>query len=313
MPDRGRRVLVTGATGFVGANLVRALVERGAHVGAVVRPGGSRDRIARHESELELFAADVGVPGDLDTAVERFRPEFAVNLAMTAGYPDTAAQRLEQLEVSVLGTARLVEALAAVGGCERLVHVGSSLEYGPKAAPMREQDVLAPIIPRGAAKAAATLVCLVWARMLAVPAVVLRPFTVYGPFEASGLVPSALRAALAGGELPLTEPGVVRDFVYVGDVVDAILRAFDAPALDGEILNVGSGRQTTIEELVEAVRRVTGGELRVQPGAYPLLPHDTRQWAADLGRTRRVLGWTPATDLDEGLRQTLAWLETHTP
>lgn len=313
MPDRGRRVLVTGAAGFLGANLVRALLERGSHVCAVIRPGGSRERIAELETELELHAVDLRDAEELAAAVRLLRPELAVNLAMPGGHADTAESRLEQLEVSALGTARLVEALAAVGGCERLVHVGSSLEYGPKAEPMREGDLLAPAVPRGAAKAAASLVCLAWARALGLQATVLRPFTVYGPFEGHArMVPTALRSALAGAELPLTEAGIARDFVYVGDVVDAILRALEAPGLDGEIVNVGSGRRTAIEELVEAVQRVTGRELRVRPGAYPTLPHDARMWAADVERAREILGWTPATELEEGLRRTLAWLETRT-
>lgn len=313
MPDRGRRVLVTGAAGFLGANLVRALLERGSQIGAVVRPGGSQERVAGLETELELHAVDLRAAEDVAALVGLFRPELAVNLAMPGGHPPTAADRLEQLEVSALGTARLVEALASAGCCDRLVHVGSSLEYGPKAEPMREGDRLAPTTTRGASKAAAALVCLAWARALGLQAIVLRPFSVYGPFESgSRLVPSALRAALAGTELPLTEPGIARDFVYVGDVVDAILRALEAPGVDGQILNVGTGRQTTIEELVEAVRRVTGRELRVRPGAYPILPHDVRTWVADVGRAREILGWMSATGLEEGLRRTLAWLETRT-
>ena len=117
MPDlAGRRVIVTGAGGFIGANLVRALLERGALVTGVVRPGSNPWRLAEVEDELDLVPADAPVPGALEDAVTRARPELAVHLALPAGHPQTFSERLEQLETSVLGTARLLEALA-VAGC----------------------------------------------------------------------------------------------------------------------------------------------------------------------------------------------------
>ena len=310
----GTRVLVTGAAGFIGANLVRALLTGGAHVTGLVRPGGAMWRLAEVEDELDLLDADALVPGALDEAVARARPELAVHLAFTGGHPTSPSERLEQLEVSVLGTARLVEALATAG-CSRLVHVGSSLEYGPKSERMREDDLLAPVVPRGAAKAAATLVCLAWSRAVGIPAVVLRSFAVYGPWEdESRLVPTALRASLAGKDLPLTEAGIARDFVYVGDVVDAILRGLTAPATAaGQVVNIGSGVQTTIEELVATVGRVVGRDVRTLTGAYATQPHDASTWAADVERAREVLDWAPSIGLEEGLRRTLSWLDARAP
>ena len=311
MPDlAGRRILVTGAGGFIGANLVRALLECRALVTGVVRPGSNPWRLTEVEDDLDLLPADAPVPGALDHAVTCAQPELAVHLALPAGHPQTSSERLEQLETSVLGTARLLEALAAAG-CSRLVHVGSSLEYGSRAEPMREDDPLAPVVPRGAVKAAATLVCLAWARALAIPAVVLRPFSVYGPWEGyDRLVPSALRAALDGTELSLTSPGIVHDFVYVGDVVDGIVRGLAAPPrADGQIDNIGSGVQTTNEELVAIVGRVVGRDVRTLPGTHPAGPHDSGSWVADVERGRELLGWVPSTQLEEGLRYTLAWLE----
>ena len=307
---RRRRVLVTGAGGFIGANLVRALLEGGARVVALVRPEGSVGRLAGLEDDVEIVGVDLRAPESLHSVVAGVRPELAVNLAAVTGHPQTPGERLAHLEVSVLGTARLVEALA-VAGCRRLVHIGSSLEYGPSSDPMSEDDRLRPTVPRGAAKAAESIVCLVWAGALGVPALVLRPFSVYGPWEhESRLVPTALRATIDGTELRLTEPDVVRDFVYVGDVVEAIVRALEAPdGVDGEIVNVGSGVQTTVEELVATIGRVVGRETHVRHGAYPVLAHDSRTWVADVERARRLLGWESSTPLEEGLRRTQAWLE----
>jgi nucleoside-diphosphate-sugar epimerase len=227
---------------------------------------------------------------------------------MPFGHPTTSDERLEQLEVSAMGTAVLTEALAWAG-CSRLVHVGSSLEYGNDRRTLDEEAHLAPATPRGAAKAAATLVCLSWARALELSAIVLRPFSVYGPGEpAHRLVPTAFRAALDGDELTLTRRGLVHDFVYVDDVARAITLALTAPA-DQRIVNIGSGVQTTNEELVGLVERVTGREIRLSSDRYPEQAHDRSFWKADVALARDLLGWMPATGLEDGLRKTLSALQ----
>lgn len=300
-------MLVTGAGGFIGASVVRALFAEGAHVVAAIRPGSRPWRLAGLDGRIEIVPLDVRAP---DGIVANVRPELAVGCAAVGGHPQSVEQRLEQLEVSVLGTTRLVAALAGAG-CERFVHLGGSIEYGPSSRPMRETDRLAPVVPRGGAKAAETLACLTIARSLELPVVVLRPFAVYGPLEPDArLVPSALRAAREGVALPLVEPGIVRDFVYVGDVAGAVVLALTGgAALDQAVVNVGTGVQTTVEALVATVGRVLGREVEVVPGAYALRAHDARTWVADVTLAEELLGWRATTSLEEGLRLTAAALD----
>lgn len=299
---------MTGAGGFVGANLVRALRDGGSEVVGLVRPGATLPRLADLDGDVELLEVDVVEPRTLEAAVKRTRPDLAVNLVVEGTHPSTSAERLRQLEVAVLGTARLVEALARAN-CARLVHLGSSLEYGPRPRSHREDDGLSPTVSRGVAKAAETIVCLGSARVLGISAVVLRPFSIYGPWDhESRLVPTAIRAALRGSELPLTKPGLVHDFVHVDDVVRAIsLAASGAPALDGKIFNVGTGVQTTNEELVAMVGSLAGTEVSTTLDAHPTRAHDTHVWVADNERARTELGWTPAVGLEAGLRSTISW------
>jgi len=299
-------VLVTGAGGFVGANLVRRLLALDAAVHAVVRPGAPAPRLAGLAGALVLHPADVRDAAALAAAVAAARPTLLVHLAAAAGHARDAAARAEALAVSVEGTAHLLRAAEPFAGA-RLVHVGSSLEFGPRERPLRESDPLLPATPRGFAKAAAALLCGEAARA-GRPVVIVRPFSVYGPWESlERFVARAIRAALRGEELPLTAPGHRRDFVHVDDVVDGILAAARVPGVEGESFQLGTGVQWANEELVEQVAKAVGKPLRVRVGAWPSSPSDVGHWVADPAKSRARLGWSARHDLASGLAHTVAW------
>ncbi len=227
--------------------------------------------------------------------------------AARAGHPTTPAERAAALDDTVNGTAALCEAMATAGS-GRIVALGSSLEYGPADVPLDEGRMLAPSTFRGATKACATILCRQIAGEAGVPVVVLRPFSVYGPWESpSRFVPTVMRALQTGRDLPLTGPGIRHDFVFVADVVAACLLAAAAPGVNGEVINVGSGRQWANEELVEMAERVAGLKARITVGAYPDCPVDTGHWVADIDKARRLLGWTPEHPLERGLAETWRW------
>lgn len=301
------RVLVTGAAGFLGANLVRRLLGLGIEVHAVVRPRAPAPRLDGLGAGLVLHAADVRDAAGLAAAVTAARPAALVHLAAAHGHPHDAAARAEALAVSVEGAANLLAARSACGAA-RLVHVGSSLEFGPRERPLRPSDPLRPTTPRGLAKAAAALLVGEAARAGA-PVVVVRPFSVYGPWEApTRFVPRAIRAAVRGEELPLTGPGHRRDYVHVDDVVEGILAALRTPGIEGESFQLGTGVQWANEELVEQVAKAVGRPLRVRVGAWPASPSDVGHWVADPATSRARLGWSPRHDLASGLADTVAWV-----
>jgi nucleoside-diphosphate-sugar epimerase len=303
----GSRVLVTGAAGFIGANLVRELVGRKARVFALVRPATAHARLAGLEDRIDILDADLEDPLAVERAVLTARPDFAIHAAAPGGHPNTPAERRWMLASTVLGTENLVTALTGTG-VARFVHTGSSLEYGPREVPHVEDENPAPITPRGVAKLGSTLLCRQRAETEGFPAVTLRIFSAYGPWESPGrFVPTAVRAALSRVELLLTKPGIRRDFVYVADVVDAVLRALTAVGVEGEIVNVGRGEETTNEELVAILEEVVGRRIAVRPGAFPTRPGDVLHSRADLSKADRLLGWCPPTSLREGLARTVEW------
>ena len=307
---QGTRVLVTGAAGFIGANLVRRLVDEGAEVHALVRPTTALWRLEDAAARVTLHCADVLDPPALRAAAVASEPEFVFHLAADgAKSHDADAARL--LQANAVGTLNLLAATAPLAYA-RLVHVGGSSEYGPHDEPLKETDRLEPVTAYGASKAAATLVCQQFARAHQRPIIIVRPFSVYGPWETpTRLIPTAIVAAFEQRELLLTPPGYRRDLVHVADVVDACLLAAACDAAPGEVVNIGTGRQWTNEEVVRTIERVSGRQIRTRVGHYRPRLSDTAHWVADVSKSERLLGWRAARTLEAGLQETVAWWVAH--
>jgi nucleoside-diphosphate-sugar epimerase len=300
------RALVTGAAGFVGANLVRRLLADGHEVHGLVRTGTDRWRLAEVAGDVPVGEADLRDAEAMAAAFARARPEAVFHLGTRGAYSWQADAR-EILETNVLGTANVLDAcVRAEAGA--LVNTGSSSEYGFKDHAPAESEPLEPATVYGVAKAAATLLCTSVGRERGLPVTTLRLYSVYGPWEEPGRFVPALTAAALGGTLPvLASPGVARDFVWVGDVVDAYLLAASARG-EGAVYNVGSGGQTTLAEAVDAARRVLGVTEEPAWGSMADRSWDTDVWVADVSKIERELGWRPAVGFDEGLARTADWL-----
>lgn len=276
---------------------------------AVVRTGSDLARLTDVQGRIGVERADVLDLDGLTRALRRARPDFVVHAAVAGGHGSTPEEASDLLASAVLGTHNLLRAIDGLP-VRRLVHAGSSLEYGPRSRPLREDDELRPTTLRGVAKAAATLLLQQHAVASGLPVVTLRLFSVYGPWEqADRFIPTAARALLEGVPLRLTRRGIRRDFVRVEDVASAFVAALTADVGRGVTVNVGTGVETANEEVVALLQEVSGRRLDVREGAYPERPVDTEHWSADVSRARELLGWKPARALREGLAETLRWWE----
>lgn len=305
-----KRVLVTGVGGFIGSNLAAELIQRGLEVNGVVRPSSDLWRLHHLTPHLRLHTADVADTDALRRVFQDVDPEIVFHLALSTGHPLTAEEHEDLARGGILGTWNALQVAAALG-VQRFVHIGSSLEYGEREAPLEESDPVQPGTFRGAVKAAATLLSLGMWRTAGLSVVVLRPFYVYGPWDnPAHLIPRAIRAAFLREELPLTESTYVHDPVYVEDVIDACILAGTGDALAGEVINVGSGRQLRNHDIVRAIEEATGRPIEIRSGAFPARPSDRRHWVADIKKAKRLLGWEPRHTLEMGLESTLRWYET---
>jgi UDP-glucose 4-epimerase len=295
-------VVVAGAAGFIGSNLVRALAARGDSVHALVRPGTSLARLEGLVDRITVHRVDACDREALLDCLREVRPAAVVNAARSRPSRDDP---LISVRDNVTAAANLLVS-AAAAGCARFVQLGSSTEYEARHGRLDESTPLRPTSIHGATKAAASLVCHALAEELSLALVVLRPFNVYGPWDApEHLIPTAISAAFDDRELVLAPHGR-RDWVFIADLVEACLLAIDA-AIAGEDLNLGSGRHWGNKEVVETIARLCGRRIRVRVDEQAARPWDRDDWRADSSKAGKLLGWKPRHDLVSGLEATIAW------
>jgi dolichol-phosphate mannosyltransferase len=301
-----KRVLVSGAASFIGANLARRLVRDGHDVVLLARPGSLLWRLDDLDAPVE--AVDLSDQAAVRAIVRQSAPEWIFHLAAHGSF---STQRDAELMVrtNVLGTMILANC-AAEAGCSSFVHAGSSSDYGFKDHAPSETETIEPNSDYAVTKAAATLYCAYAARRSGIRAVTLRLYSVYGPFEEpTRLIPQLLIHAGRKELPPLVDPRIGRDFVYVDDVVDAFLAAA-AGGEPGAVYNVGTGRQTNLADVVAVAREHFGIAAEPAWGSMPSRSWDTTVWRSDNTLIRQALGWSPRFDLRSGLEATMQWLRS---
>ena len=300
-------VLVTGGAGFIGSNLVRALVERGDRV-RVLDNFSTGNRANLEGLGVEIIEGELRSYERVHNATRGV--EVVFHLGALGSVPRSVQDPLTSSAVNVEGTLNVLLA-ARDEGIRRVVFSSSSSVYGSRSdLPVTEALPCDPISPYGVAKLAAERYCVSFSRVYeSFETVVLRYFNVFGPRQSpysqyAAMVPLFI-TAIAGGE-PVTIFGdgeQSRDFTYVENVVDATLRAGEADGASGRIFNVAAGSAASVNAVADAIARILGKP--VERLHEPPRPGDIRDSWADVAEAERVLGYRPGVDLEEGLRRTI--------
>jgi nucleoside-diphosphate-sugar epimerase len=295
------RVLLTGAGGFIGAQVARALLARGAEVHAVVRDRSRAPRLAGIEGELTIHEADLVDPAATARVIEASKPEICVHgawYAVPGKYLD-APENLTHVAASLDLAQRLVHA-----NCTRIVGLGTCFEYDTSlGAPLTESSPTKPRFLYAASKLALYELLSHYAPLAKTGFAWCRIFYQYGPMEArERLVPHVIDRLRSGGVAETTAGGQIRDFLHVADV-GAAIAAVALSDLQGAV-NVGSGTPVTVRELVSTIARICDAEDRVRFGAIPYRANDPMHVLADVSKLAGT-GFRPAFDLESGLRDTI--------
>ncbi|OGS11155.1 MAG: hypothetical protein A2234_02475 [Elusimicrobia bacterium RIFOXYA2_FULL_58_8] len=306
-----KKVILTGGTGFVGANLARRMLAEGHQVHMLVRPGCMAWRLDSIKEKLAFHESDLDDRARLSGIVKEVGPDWIFHLAAHGAYSwQTDADAMVRTNVS--GTINLLEACLE-RGFEAFVNTGSSSEYGFKDHAPGESECPEPNSCYAVTKAAGTDYCRYAARSGNAHVVTLRLYSVYGPYEAPGrLVPALVLNGLKGTLPPLVAPEVAHDYVYIEDVCDAyLLAASRGDTQRGAVYNVGTGTQVTMRETVDIVRNAMRVKTEPQWGAMQNRVWDTTSWGCDNRLIRRELGWYPRFDFAGGFRKTAEWFSSH--
>ena len=317
----GRRVLVTGADGFIGSHLVERLVTEGAEVRALClytsngTHGWLDESAPDVQGAIDLRLGDVRDAGLVRDLVDGC--DLVIHLASLIAIPYSYLAPASFVETNVVGALNVLEAVRASGGT--MINTSTSEVYGtPESVPISETHPLRAQSPYAASKIAADKLCESYAASFGVDVATLRPFNTYGPRQSMrAVIPTVLTQLLAGAkEVRLGNLSPRRDFTFVSDTVDGFVRAASVGMEPGETVQLGTGRTYSIGEVINLCRTLTGREdaevvvedARVRPDGS-----EVEVLLSDPAVAQQRFGWTPCVELEDGLRSTAAWIAERHP
>jgi len=301
--------LVTGGAGFIGSHLCEALVDRGDQVRVVDSLITGHRRNLAHLPSVEILEGDLAEPDVARRAVEGV--EYVLHQAAIPSVPRSVKDPIESNRANIDATLNVLVA-ARDAGVRRVVYAGSSSAYGnSETLPKVETMPTAPLSPYALQKLVGEQYCALFTTLYGLETVSIRYFNVFGPRQDpsspySGVI-SLFITALLGGRPPTVfgDGGQTRDFTYVANVVDGVLRACTALEASGQVINVAVGTRVSLLELFAAVKKLTGAT--VEPEFGESRAGDVRDSQADISKARRLLGYEPLVSFEDGLAKTVAW------
>jgi len=313
---KGKKVLVTGAGGFIGSHLTERLVEIGANVRALVHydalgTWGWLDQ-SPVRNEIEVVAGDVC---DRDSVRQAMQDtEIVFHLAALIGIPYSYHAPVSYVRTNIEGTLNVLQSARELG-VERIVHTSTSEVYGTaQYVPIDEQHPLQGQSPYSATKIGADKLAEAFYCSFGLPVVTLRPFNTYGPRQsARAVIPTIITQCLTSEKVRLGNLHPTRDLNYVSDIVEGFLLAASAPAAVRRTINLGSGREISICELAQLIARLVGQPIAIETDEQRARPDksEVECLLADNTLARTLLGWEPVVSLEEGLERTIEWMRRH--
>jgi len=313
-----KKVLVTGAGGFIGSHLVEQLSGHGAQVRAFVRYNSRGDagllRLLSSDvrAKLQIISGDLRDGQAVQDAVDGC--EYVFHLGALISIPYSYLHSYEVAETNLIGTLNVLNACHR-SKVTRLIHTSTSEVYGTaRYTPMDEKHPLQGQSPYSASKIGADKLAESYFCAYQLPVVTVRPFNTYGPRQsARAVIPAIITQALTCDVVYVGNLETSRDFTYVSDTVNGFLRAARSQSVDGKTFNLGTGSEIKIGYLVSKILSMVGSHAKVTVDAVRFRPKDSEVYRliSDNELARKVMGWHPQTELDHGLEVTIAWIQEH--
>lgn len=317
-PWKNKKVLITGAGGFIGSHLTERLFELGAEVRAFVRyTSRSDDGFIKYFSEdlrnnIDIVYGDIKELETVAKAMDGINIIF--NLAALVGIPYSYIHPQEVIETNTIGTMNILMA-ARDAGIEKLIQTSTSEVYGTaRYVPINEEHPKQPQSPYSASKIAADAIALSFYHSFDLPVAVIRPFNTYGPRQSDrAVIPSIISQVLTKDKLTLGNTTPTRDFTFVTDTAEGFIKVAESPKSIGKEINVGSGKEISIEDLIKKIISVVGREIVVEHDAERVRPahSEVERLCADNTKAKNLLGWSPKISLTRGIEKTISFIKNN--
>jgi nucleoside-diphosphate-sugar epimerase len=309
----GERVLVTGASGFIGSHLTRRLIAEGANIHALTSTVSSvyPTRLLEVRDQITLHEASLADRGALNIVAAEVRPSYVFHLGAYT-HVGKSWQRVDEcIQVNVQGTVNLLMALEPYG-FKQFMNTGTSEIYGDIDVPYREDATVHPISPYAVSKHSAEEYCRLFADARDWSIVRVRPFNAYGPMQSPDrVIPEIITRALQRKPLKMTLGTQTREFNFVEDLADGMVSIAKASDIDGELLNLGCGREVSMRDLATMILDIMGNPIAAEFGALPERPIEIPRMYADASKAAERLKWSPKTSLEDGLAKTIDWYRSN--
>lgn len=307
-----KRILLTGATGFIGSALAHRLSSLNCKQLFISKRSASDTwRIKALSEKAKVIDLRIEDEAAVRKSFSMIRPEIVIHTAVYGGFGDQKEDE-KIIQANLRGTLNLLEASARTG-VKLFINTGSSSEYGMKRLPMKEDAVCLPENLYGITKLSSTLLTKNYALRRGLSAVTLRIFSPYGYYDDSRrLIPEAILSILRNRAMELSDSGIVRDYIFIDDVVSAYLKALEKESFNGEIINIGSGRQHTIGSILRLLEKITGKKGKFRWNSRKRNPFEPKLWQADIKLAGKLLCWKPEYTVEEGLALTARWFKKNT-
>jgi UDP-glucose 4-epimerase len=300
------RIAVTGGAGFIGAHLVSALLREGHQVWAYDNFfAGHREERLPWRERATLVEGDILDFGRLSTSLQEFKPQLIFHLAAIHYIPYCNDHPAETVRVNVEGTVNTMRAAQMCEGLQGMFFASSAAVYNTTSAFHKETDPTAPADIYGLSKVLGERVVRHYAGESGLSYVMGRFFNVYGPDETNPhVIPAVLKQVIEGGKVRMGRTDTFRDFIYVDDLVQALIKIgalLSSGKQVAEVYNLGSGQESSIASVVEILGKTAGVNLNITTEERHVRPSDRQHLRADIAKARRELGWSPAFSITRGL------------
>ena len=297
-----KRILITGSSGFIGTNLLISLKSQNYDIAVIDR---SRNTNFKNGTN---YIGDICDYSFVEKTILDFQPNKVFHLA---GYKNRSSNIEEvslSLKVNLMGTLNLYQALTKVSTLESIIALGTTDEYGIHNSSFIESSIENPISPYGFGKLCGTQLAQFFNRSFNLPVIILRPTIAYGPFQANDMfIPSLISTLISNRDFEMTEGNQLRDFIYISDLVEAMLLISENQSNKGEIFNIGSGDSLKLSVVATTIARDLNKEHFLKLGSIPYRSNEVMKYMTSIDKVNNTFGWKPKIDFKKGIELTVKY------